>query len=155
MVVPDTEALGAKLRGGLEIELKLLAAVLPPVVVGDCVGRCEQWRKWSLDVAGADLGDVRGLPWLRVDKQRFTRRYPPAADREAAGCDAELTRLAVDGVPWWSLAFEAYGQGQERARAFASATAAVLAKPGLPMTFEERNSFGYPRWLRLVSPPSG
>jgi hypothetical protein len=160
LALPETDSLGAKLRGDDFVELKLRVAVLPALAIGDAEGRCERWHKWSLPVADPQADDLTLEPWVAVHKHRWTRHHrvtadgtpePVTADAQPdEGCKFELTLLVADDSDWWSLAFESFGSEAHLIRNFDAVTHAILGAGSLPVKLDRGRSHGYPQWLREV-----
>jgi hypothetical protein len=162
--LPD-DSLSVKLREG-RVEIKLRRQKgeflrLHPQVTGVL----ERWQKWSfaLEEAATVLPgiSVNDSSWLPIDKHRGVARYrvagnePPVAVAPdvypVQGCEVELVELYATGQAWWSLCFEAFGQGRALPEALL-ATARQFLGGGEPPHLEAGNSYGYPRWLAVLSP---
>ena len=159
-----SDGIGIKLRGG-KLECKRRLESRGPVeLAAEIVGRLELWRKWSmtLDAAASQVADVMRPArfWLTTEKRRRLRKFaidvsgavlevqPPEAQSEgpAAGCDLELTELAVGRERWWTLGFEAFGEGSDLAETLLkTAQAAFAGSEGIALAPEA--SFGYAAWL--------
>jgi hypothetical protein len=159
------DLLGVKLREGrLEIKLRPQPGEflrLHPQVTGVL----ELWQKWSFSLAEPSVMPL-GIAtvdssWLAVDKNRGLARYRVAHTAEPVavaaevypvqGCEVELVELHASGQAWWSLCFEAFGQGRGLADALL-ATARHFLGEAPPPHMEAENSYGYPRWLALLVP---
>ena len=79
LLLPGTDALGVKVRGGTtRLELKLRARPPQPLgLPGGVTGQLEEWQRWSLPRPGITrLFPRMALPkeqWIEVTKQRLTR----------------------------------------------------------------------------------
>ncbi len=150
LVLPGTDALGVKVRGGsTSFELKLRPRPGELMALGSGgSGQCEEWQKWSFGRAGITRWVPRlGLPkarWVTVVKQRRMTAIPYRAD---AGCDVELTALEALGQSWSTLGFEAFGPPAELLPALERAVTTVLASVG---DFDADLSCGYPGWLATL-----
>jgi hypothetical protein len=125
-------------------------------------GHLENWRKW-----GIDLGNIKRLPssvstdtWIPVTKRRrlctfqnSSGRWRPVSFDLASfdsGCEMELTTLKVGSQVWWTLAFEAFGPANGNRAALLSLSAQIFATLD-PPDLSTPDSFGYPRWLDLLT----
>jgi hypothetical protein len=162
--IEETDSLGLKLREG-RVEIKQRHCQYGVVRVRERVaGMMEHWRKWSLPLAeaGADWATIlKPAPsWIGVEKGRWLRKYQMVADGRVAaipadevlgqGCGVELTRLRVAGDAWWSLGFEAFGDESSLREDLVYVMDHFFARGSVPLSFEARNSYGYPRWLTLL-----
>lgn len=144
--LPETEALGMKLRdGGAALEFKLREQALGETEFpGGAVGSPELWRKWSfpVDEEARSLAGL-GLPaqaWLAVDKARRLADYPD--------CSVELTELRAAGEDWWTLGFEAFGAEVELIQALTDAVADFFNESAIIENLQGVRSCAYPAWLR-------
>jgi len=160
LVLPGTDALGVKLRGGTaNLEFKLRPRpperLWRPSAV-DAEGQLERWQRWSL--SRPTLGRLLprlGLPkggWRVVRKERRLVTLPYGG-RNDAGCRLELTALGVDGSSRWStLGFESYGPEGDLVPALVSAAehffGALATDLGAGLGAEV--SCGYPGWLATL-----
>jgi len=163
LVLPGTDALGVKVRGGTtRLELKLRPRPGEPLgLPGGVTGQLEEWQRWSFDRPGLTrLLPRLGLPktgWLAVVKQRRLTTVP---FRDHAGCRVELTALTVSsgdtpgppgmGQHWTTLGFEAYGPDAELGPALEAAADALFDAVDLPGTLDADFSCGYPGWLATL-----
>ncbi len=151
LAVPETDALGIKTRDGrLEVKRRL-APGRPLALPGGGAGVAEPWVKWGVPAAAhAALPADDDPRWRTVPKRRWLWVFPagaetPAADptvRLPAGCGVELTELAVDGAPWWTVGAEAFGPDPVLALA-------PLGRLPFPLTPETAAS--YPAWLQRLA----
>ncbi len=157
----ELDALGIKLREG-RIEIKQRQR--QHGIVAFCerlTGLVEAWRKWSLPLASAE-GDLSGIlvpasSWIPVQKERSVLKYQVTADGRSAavpsdsfavqGCMVELTSIRAGGEAWWSLGFEAFGEGCSLLKTLLPVVEHVLARGEIPLPFDESHSYGYPAWL--------
>lgn len=155
---------GIKTRGG-KLETKLRTDDRGAKAMAGLRGRVEGWRKWSLEVPPDDeIPDdlLEATGWTAVWKMRYVRFFAIAAGTIAEldepgeeGCQFEWAELRAAGRSWWTVGFEAYGESS-RLESYLAATAAHSVVEGLPtQAFGEGNSFGYPRWLRMLRRASG
>lgn len=160
----NVDALGIKLREG-RIEVKQRQRRQGIVRFHERVsGVVEGWRKWSFALAAVHRlpADVGAPPssWIGVQKQRQLHNYRimgegqlvavPGEDYAGQSCHLELTRIQVGGTRWWSLGFEALGPERALGENLTLAVAHVLAQEPVP-TLEGKNSYGYPRWLQVIT----
>jgi len=161
LVLPGTDALGVKIRGGTaDLEFKLRSRppeplpVARPVAVG-ADGSLEQWQRWSFSrPAVSRLLPRLGLQkagWRTVRKERrlVTLPYGGGAD---AGCRVELTALEVDGARWSTLGFESYGPEGDLVPALVSGAEHFFGAvaPDLGDGLGADRSCGYPGWLATL-----
>jgi hypothetical protein len=158
------DALSIKLREG-RVEIKLRQQPgeflrLHPQVTGIL----ERWHKWSFalaDPAAVVPGILATDPfWQAVDKHRGVARYrvagaePPVAVAPdvypVQGCEVELVELYVGVQAWWSLCFEAFGQGHGLPEALQATARQFLG--GEPPYLAAGDSCGYPAWLASLAP---
>jgi hypothetical protein len=159
----DGDSLGIKLREG-RLEVKRLRGQLGIVRFHERVaGLVEQWCKWSFGLPsdGSALASpaVPSPSWIGVTKERRLYRYRLAGDRQVVavsatdyvgpGCDLELTSVGVEGQAWWSLGFEARGDESSIQGILFLVAQQVLAA-NEPPNLTARDSYSYPRWLKLV-----
>lgn len=153
LVLPGTDALGVKIRGGTTaFELKLRPR--PPQrlgVPGGITGQLEEWQRWSLPrTAISRLFPRLGLPkahWLEVRKQRRLTTIPY---REDAGCRVELTALTTQGQEWTTIGFESFGPELDLVPALEAAADALFGSIDLPGNLGADLSCGYPGWLATL-----
>lgn len=164
-VVPE---LGVKIKGGVELDLKVLRGSPGELEVpGGGRGRLELWEKWRFPLEAVAVPPVDGSGWLAIRKVRRRRSFRPAedgiversvAEAELPGCSVELTEFAVLGQTWWTLAFEAGGDPGSLERDL-RATAAWLfhAPPPEGVRLDLADSMSYAGWLSArrveASPP--
>jgi hypothetical protein len=147
LILPETEALGVKLRdGGVAFELKLRDQDLGEAELpGGVIGRVELWRKWSFPPIDEEAtSNGLGLParaWLVVDKARTLIDYPY--------CQVELAELRAAGEEWWTLSFEA--SGGQPVEALTAAVAEFFGGSTLAEDIRGACSCAYPAWLQSLS----
>jgi hypothetical protein len=177
LYLPGVDNLGIKLRGTntrrendadqLEIKRRQFEGSVITFMPG-FTGRLERWMKWVFHGESSDPQLSTTLTaedevWLSVGKVRYQRRYTVASDKSVValplnewpdnGCNVELTKLiAPGGQVWWTFGLEAFGEAdvtvEDNLRLSANY---FFAETGLGM-FEERDSYGYPRWLNVLMP---
>jgi hypothetical protein len=153
LVLPGTDALGVKTRGGTpRLEFKLRPRPPEPVALpGGVSGQREEWQRWSCGrPALSRLLPRLGLPkegWRSVAKQRRTATVPYGSD---AGCRVEITGLETGSQQWWSVGFEAYGPDADRVPALMAAAEAAFGAADLPGGLGAECSCGYPGWLATL-----
>jgi hypothetical protein len=153
LVLPGTDALGVKIRGGTtRFELKLRPAPPRPLTVaGDVSGQLEEWQRWSYSRPSF----TRFLPRLGLPKERWVevgkrRRLVTIPYRGEAGCRVELTALRVQGRRWWTVGFEAFGPDADRVPALEAAAERFFGALDLPDGLGADCSCGYPGWLTTL-----
>lgn len=160
----DADALGIKLRGPhndkVEIKRRQHDFGLTALHTG-IVGRVELWIRWSFRIDANDpgVGDPTRPPgaWIRVGKTRDTRTFMLGSDgviREVAarsglldGCTAELTRLDLEGLEWWSFALEAFGSLELVRHNFDAIARHIFVERPSPYAFSADSSLSYPAWI--------
>jgi hypothetical protein len=153
LVVPGTDAVGIKTRGGTtRLELKLRPAPPSPLALADSVsGQVEQWQRWSCPrPAITRLLPRLGLPrdrWVKVGK---TRRMVTIPYRGEAGCRVELTALEVEGGSWSTVGLEAFGPEPDLVPALQAAAEQFFGPMDLPGGLGADRSGGYPAWLAML-----
>jgi hypothetical protein len=169
------DGMGIKLRGtstrreivGDQLEIKRrqyegnIVTFMPGVT-----GRLERWMKWvfhgeSSDPLHSTIVTAEDQAWVSVGKVRYLRRYTVMGDKSVVAvplsewpdnrCNVELTRaIAPGGQVWWTLGLEAFGESEDNVEDILRFSASYFfAETGLGV-FEERHSYGYPRWLNVV-----
>jgi hypothetical protein len=156
---PCNERCGIKTRQG-QLETKLLVQRLGRRDFGDVVGTLEEWAKWSVPFPQDDVPADRILAstgWVAVEKVRHLRRFEVVGgsvrevdQRPENGCELEWTALRVAGQMWWTVGLEAVGPHDELEANLRLTAARVLAGKFSPSPFEEKRSFAYPKWLKMV-----
>jgi hypothetical protein len=150
LVLPGTDALGVKIRGGTtSFEVKLRPRPGTPVAFGDGVsGQLEEWQKWSSPRAVITrLLPRLGLPkgrWVAVEKQRRMTKIPY---HDGSGCNLELTALEASGQTWTTLGFESFGPESDLVPALEAAEQELFGALDLPGGLDAARSCGYPGWL--------
>jgi hypothetical protein len=161
--LPGIDFLGVKIRGGrLELKRRLAehgAWSWTPAVQG----RVATWRKWPIELGEEGIG-VRDHNWVAIKKERELRKFAVESKGKLKdvlpdafpklGCGVELTKLAIGGTAWWSVAFEAFGSEEKLAATMETVAARMLAE-GLPIKLAVKDSFDYPRWLTLARKSRG
>ncbi|WP_103021171.1 hypothetical protein [Salinibacter altiplanensis] len=155
----EDPALNLKMRDD-QIQIKRrLAGPLSTTFSDAASGRCEQWGKWTLDLAGPSSAlwddDPTDL-WVPVEKTRHQRSFAPDEQpaltdalptTPPATLDAELTTVEAAGNTAWTLCLEAEGPAQGLADTLMAAGPVVLDET-LPVSLTPDQSFGYVRWLQ-------
>lgn len=173
LLLEGEPALGIKLREG-NVEVKRRLEVPQEIEIGPgAIGRVARWRKWSFPLArdraaGATTVERLLVPassWVAVKKERRLERYRLAGSAQAVpvpleagaetaaaetGCEFELSRVWAAGEEWWSVCFEAFGEGPGLGQALLAVAAKVLG-PGWPVALEVEQSWSYPAWLRDIA----
>ncbi len=153
LVLPGTDALGVKVRGGTNrLELKLRPRPAEPLgLPGGITGQLEGWQRWSLPrPAITRLLPRLALPkdgWTEVAKSRRLTTVPYRAD---AGCRVELTNLRSRGQEWSTVGFESYGPESDLVPALEAAADEVFGSIDLSGSLGADLSCGYPGWLATL-----
>jgi hypothetical protein len=153
LLLPGTDALGVKVRGGTtRLELKLRTR--PPgslSLPGGATGQLEEWQRWSLPRSGITrLFPRLALPkerWVEVAKQRRLTTIPSGND---AGCRVELTALRAQGQAWSTVGFESFGPDADLVPALEAAADELFGSIDLPGNLGADCSGGYPGWLATL-----
>ena len=175
LFLPGVDSLGIKLRGTsirresdadqLEIKRRQLEGGVVTFSPG-ATGRLERWSKWVFraEPSGPQLSTsvtAKDEAWVSVGKVRYLRKYQVTGDKRVLavplnewpgnGCNVELTEvLAPGGQVWWTLGLEAFGEADVTIEdTLRLAANDFFAGTDLGM-FEEKDSYGYPRWLNVV-----
>jgi hypothetical protein len=166
LVMPGSNEVGVKLRGGRTLEIKARTQAPEPfsLTTGATLGRQDAWTKWSLDddeVAARLAMQAGSAPhWVPVAKKRWLREFridqagsidetnpDPTSNR---GVKVELAEVNVRGSYWWTLAFESFGEGNRAADLAQVARHFLKILPkGLVLT--EHDSMAYPEWLNRLA----
>jgi len=165
LLFPDCNSVGVKLRDG-RLEIKALRGASRSLSQGLGIsGRTEEWVKWSFASEGLQALDQalhQSGRWLKVRKERFSRRFSSERDRlmevtvgqgplPVVGCNVEVTRIDVDANPrfWFSLGFEAFGPATVTAGILDDTLLLFFSEHGcVPgTTLSEYASASYPTWL--------
>ena len=165
--IPGRVDLGIKLREGL-LEIKQRTKSHNVFQFNPhTFGIVEYWQKWSfaLDQPDTDPGINKVIskndPWTAVVKQRWLRKYKITQDGHAFevsqsvnivnGCEWELSKVNLDGIgsPWWSIAFEAFGDDYRWMDNLKAAVEMAFTTIG-DQKFLPSDSLSYPAWLNLV-----
>ena len=173
--LPGVDSLGIKLRGTsirreknadqLEIKRRQLEGGVVTFIPG-VTGRLERWSKWVFhgEPSGLQLSTIltaKDEAWVSVGKVRYMRKYRVTGDKSVLavplndwpdnGCNVELTKvIAPGGQVWWTLGLEAFGEADITIEDNLRLTANYFfAGTGWGM-LEEKDSYGYPRWLNVV-----
>jgi hypothetical protein len=153
LVLPGTDALGVKIRGGTgAFELKLRPRPSQSLgLAAGVTGQLEEWQRWSLTrPAISRLFPRLGLPkgrWLEVRKERRQTTIPLRGD---AGCRVELTALKSRGQEWTTVGFESFGPELDLVPALEAAADALFGSLDLPGNLHADLSCGYPGWLATL-----
>lgn len=150
-------SIGRKRRNHGPLEIKTRRGLGATFALGNVlVGRIEEWRK--IVSPGLHL-PRRSRRWVDVHKVVVTRTYQQEptgglvevlrGDMSLPGCDVELAEVAVDDTEAWTLAFEAWGPGEQQRSILHASADLFLAGTGLPADISNRLpvSMGYPAWL--------
>ena len=159
LLLPETDALGIKLRGGggpLEIKLREREHG-EQQVSGAVAGNVEQWRKWSVDLG---VGEPPPDQLVVVHKSRRMVTFTPPEWKPSLeppepggsdGCNAEVTDLRAGGEEWSTLGMEAFGSEDTILESLHSTCRAFFGTLDLPGGLGADLSCGYPGWLRQLT----
>lgn len=125
----------------------------------------ERWRKWSFLMTEASriITELRNesVYWIGVKKERQLQLFRMAEDERVKRisldkpmgrcCTWEMANLGVEGTDdkWWSLGFEAFGNGSELWNTMVIVAENILSR-GMTAEFGIHDSYGYPRWLQHI-----
>lgn len=155
----EDPALNLKMRDGqLQIKRRL-AGPLSTAFSDAASGRCEQWGKWTLDLADPPVAlrddDPTDL-WVAVEKTRHQLSFAPEEQSALtehlpttppATLEAELTTIEAAADTAWTFCLEAEGPVASLADTLTAAGPVVLDET-LPVDLALDHSFGYVRWLQ-------
>jgi hypothetical protein len=156
LVDPRTPELGVKIRGALQLDLKIYRGSPGRLRVPVGGGPLEMWEKWTFPLGESSLEeDARG--WVTLRKARRRRTFAltgtslaerPVGEAGVPGCTLELSDVEVGADTWWTLAFEASGPPETLAHDLRTC-AGMLLDSQLPegITLPPRTSMSYTRWL--------
>lgn len=159
LVDPYMPGLSVKVRQRRALEIKVYHGSPGFIEMpGRARGRLESWQKWSFPCDSDSRVGAESVGWRTVRKRRricrFSRAGGAAVARfpdlgEKAGCSVELAGFRALGEDWWTLGFEAAGQG-DAVRDELDAAAALVFARALPDGKElgMDDSMSYARWLR-------
>lgn len=159
----DTDSVGIKVREG-RVEIKRRYRAPRPVHFGgNLSGSLEWWTKWGFDLREGPqpLETFEDLAaWTAVRKTRMMHGYAiergtdvvtlSGATPPDQGCSVELTQVSVEEQLWWTLGFEAIGELAALEKILQVTVRHVLADADV-LKLGLEASFGYPRWLQLLS----
>jgi len=166
LVLPGSNEVGVKVRDGRKLEIKARTRMPQPffLATGASVGKQDTWVKWSREdreVADrlAALEDA-SPEWVAVAKKRWIRKFRlDAADNVEEtdpgteldrGYEVELSEVTVRGEPWWTLAFESFGE-VNRTTYLEQVALHVLKMLPHGVALTERDSMAYPEWLSRLT----
>lgn len=160
--LPDCPYLGIKLREE-RLEIKLRRQELGGFKNQVWEGKAEKWCKWSCEQPTAEplvsAAAIAQGPWIKVLKERMQRKYQVLPDHSLQtvaieaevdrGCTAEVAQVKIQGNPWWSLAFEAFGPDAELINSLQT-TADWVLKGYVGPQLHLQASYAYPTWLAMT-----
>jgi hypothetical protein len=156
---PAQTELGIKLRGGTKgVEVKGLVSVFAePLDAPPFSAPIELWTKWTtqrLDLGSSATVTTEKTRWLRkfaVDGEAVSEveldasEAPRSGTFPAAGCNVELTAVAIAGARCWTLGFEAFGDLASVASHLRRVAALIAARKAPPLG--DAVPASYPAWL--------
>jgi hypothetical protein len=175
LYLAGVDSLGIKLRGTntrrendadqLEIKRRQFEGGVVTFMPG-VTGRLERWMKWAFHGESSDpqlssMLTAKDEAWVSVGKVRYQRKYTVTGDKSVValplnewpenGCNVELTEvIAPGGQGWWTLGLEAFGKSDVTIEDNLSLSANFFFSDIGLGKFEEKDSYGYPRWLNVV-----
>lgn len=158
---PCDERSGVKTREG-RIETKLRMSEKGLYEHGLIKGRLEEWKKWSVAFDEEDMPEEESLVyagWVGVKKTRYLRIFEIEQEevREVLenskplinGVQFELTKLTIHEKEYWTVSFEAFGEGDLK-QSLQKVLDHVFSSTFGYKNFTLENSYGYPKWLQKV-----
>lgn len=152
-----TARLGIKLREE-NIQIKThIANLALPELMEIVEGQVAKYEKWNFPVISNEEWSTliqRPEVWIPVKKMRkmmlFTLEggYPDPVDMEERleeGCEVELSQVEVMDKPYWSIAFEAFGQASDIN--LQKTVQEIFETHSCPASFTKEKSFGYARLI--------
>jgi len=160
VLMDGCESVSVKLRER-RFEVKTRVENPHPVALGvDITGLMDDWVKWSVtSPATGRLGSAAQSSdrVVAVAKRRWRHKFrivderpqpvPCGSQANGAGCTAELASLTVDGQPFWSMAFEAFGPADRVGGYLETTGLDWLGKHPPPRPFLIADSCSYPAFL--------
>lgn len=121
-------------------------------------GTFEDWSKWSPADGVIDIPEH--AQWVSVVKAVSKRRFAvvgtelPITAAPIAGCDVEVTHVAIGSTEAWSFAFAAFGPHRTRRSALHAAWRTLTESGPVPAAIVRGRggSMGYPQWLSQTIP---
>lgn len=163
--IPQCDHIGAKLRDGGDLEIKVKLRSLGETRLSNQVrGSLEHWCKVGMGQPWLARGDRfadNARLWAVVEKTRTQRKYavtndatePTAVDAMIPkGAAIELTEIRFAAEQWWTLGFEAFSPDCELVDTFDAVVKHVMASYS-GGELDAAHSYGYPAWLAAVSRP--
>jgi hypothetical protein len=151
-------SMGIKIREG-RIEIKNRFRDYGIVLINRQIeGKVECWYKWSFEIIQTDSIYQKVLnsnsPWVSVKKERKLCKYKITKDKQVIVlpkgeysknvCNFELTNIIIRGKKWWSLGFEAYGDGSSLYENLILVAKNVFSYVQIPH-LKANDSFSYPK----------
>lgn len=149
------EGTGIKRRSGSTFDTKhLLVREETVTLAPPFTGHVEDWLKVSRPLNG---GDPFTGPSVGVAKEIQTRRYLLGAGNGSgpAGCEVELSSIAVGSLQAWSFCFETFGPARLRQESLMAGIESLLdeSPPPSELHLGSDNSHSYPDWLAALPLP--
>jgi hypothetical protein len=168
VVIPGCAHVGLKFRSGVALEIKWRQSVIGETWITPTVsGQAERWVKVGAASPSKRLdGSTDDRLMRSVVKHRTSRKYqhsiagvqaakPPLA--VLSGATVEVTSIEMGGDERWTFGFEAFStpaaSDNELGATFDAIVRHVLSGYDGPTLLKEQ-SYGYPRWLNMVSDSS-
>ncbi|MCP4334160.1 MAG: hypothetical protein GY785_16000 [Gammaproteobacteria bacterium] len=171
LLLPGCVTTSVKLRDG-RFEVKALTQSPCSVTYRHGItGLKDSWVKWSsaridIDTSSQLVGRAKD-PWISVSKIRRLRLVSLEGERPAevspdhrylsGGCQVELTAIDAwsrtqnrsEAAPWWTLAFEAFGDEKAMQDGLDLVIDDFFKEPP-PVNLSRKSSFSYPVWLQQL-----
>jgi hypothetical protein len=166
LLLPSIETVGVKLRQGrLEVKASL-GRPRTQRLPFQTVGQAQAWVKWSSPQSTSSdwIEEITAMheEWVVVEKERWIRRFAledgEPVEFEASegfpteGCNVELSRIRARSAPWWSLAFEAFGELPETDAILKAVATHFLHVHEPPLPLKLADSSSYPTWIQRLGP---
>jgi hypothetical protein len=164
LLLPGCVTTSVKLRDG-RFEVKALTQSPNSMTYCNGInGLRDAWVKWSsaridIDTSNRLVGSADDR-WISVSKSRRLRLVSLEGEEPAevapdhgwlsGGCQVELTELKTESVPWWTLSFEAVGDGRSMQDSLDLVIDDFFKEPP-PLNLSREASFSYPVWLQRLN----
>ena len=159
LVDPWTPEVGMKIRGGVQLDLKVYRGSPGRLRVPGGGGPLEVWEKWTFPL-GETSPEQDAEDWVTLDKTRRRRAFEMNAEgltersvleEIEPSCTFELTEVVGGGEVWWTLGFEASGAAEALELSLRTCADLLLEHP-LPdrIKLPTKASMSYARWLPML-----